>query len=95
MIIFREIKEVFTEIMLKTRFYVKSPISRTFPCLISASNCLPQQDHFSVNPQQSFEGQNSGENSGLGDWSFDNLDEIVAVAIKAEFHTMDLAELGK
>ena len=36
-----------------------------------------------------------GENSGLGDWSFDNLDEIVAVAIKAEFHTMDLAELGK
>ena len=49
-----------------------------------------------MNPQQSFEGQNSGgENSGLGDWSFDNLDEIVAVAIKAEFHTMDLAELGK
>ena len=49
-----------------------------------------------MNQQQSFEGQNSGgENSGLGDWSFDNLDEIVAVAIKAEFHTMDLAELGK
>ena len=48
-----------------------------------------------MNQQQSFEGQNSGgENSGLGDWSFDNLDEIVAVAIKAEFHTMDLAELG-
>ena len=48
-----------------------------------------------MNQQQSIEGQNPGENSGLGDWSFDNLDEIVAVAIKAEFHTMDLAELGK
>ena len=85
--------------MIKQRFYVKSPISRNFLqfflFLISASNCLPQQDHFSVNQQQSFEGPNSGENSGLGDWSFDNLDEIVAVAIKAEFHTMDLAELGK
>ena len=27
------------------------------------------------------------------DWSFDNLDEIVAIAIKAEFNTFDLADL--
>ena len=27
------------------------------------------------------------------DWSFDNLDEIVAIAIKAEFNAFDLADL--
>ena len=71
------------------------------------TNCLGQEQ-FTVDQQQPFvtagtagavasnASAPSGSTSsggGLNDWSVDNLDEIVAVAIKAEFHTLDLVEM--
>ena len=72
------------------------------------TNCLGQEQ-FSIDQQQPFVtagstgavasnaagGPDAGSNSGggLNDLSFDNLDEIVAIAIKAEFHSLDLVEM--
>ena len=72
------------------------------------TNCLGQEQ-FTVDQQQPFVtagtagavasnasapgGGSTSSGGGLNDWSVDNLDEIVAVAIKAEFHTLDLVEM--
>lgn len=71
------------------------------------TNCLGQEQ-FTVDQQQPFvtagtagavasnasaPGGSTSSGGGLNDWSVDNLDEIVAVAIKAEFHTLDLVEM--
>ena len=71
------------------------------------TNCLGQEQ-FTVDQQQPFvtagtagavasnasaPGGSTSNGGGLNDWSVDNLDEIVAVAIKAEFHTLDLVEM--
>ena len=57
--------------------------------------------NFHQQQQPSGEGQAGPEQAAFNlnqafqdhDWSFDNLDEIVAIAIKAEFNTFDLADL--
>ena len=74
---------------------------------ITTTNCLGQ-DQFTVEQQPFVTAESSagavtsnatpggghvGSAGGLNDWSFDNLDEIVAVAIKAEFNTLDLVEM--